>query len=82
MRYIEPAEFLLCVRNRENPVSLERGKVYRVVEPESNDPSEYVRIVDESGDDYLFPREWFAPVELTRETVEALALEDNALPSD
>jgi len=72
MRYTEPPQFVICIFNDQNPVSLEQRKLYRVVEPEANDPSTYVRIVDESGDDYLFPRDWFVPVDLPKETVDAV----------
>jgi hypothetical protein len=72
MRYLEPPQYVLCVDNRENPVSLERQKLYRVVEPEANDPESYVRIVDESGEDYIFPRDWFVAIDLPQAAIDAL----------
>jgi hypothetical protein len=56
--------FVICLDNRGNPASLDVGKVYRVVRPEPNDGPNWVRIIDESGEDYLYPRRNFAPVEL------------------
>ena len=72
MRYIDPPQFVICIFNDQNPVSLEQRKLYRVVEPEPNDPSTYVRIVDESGEDYLFPRDWFVAAELPQTAIDAL----------
>lgn len=79
MKYIEPPQFVVCVNNRQNPVSLEARRVYRVVEPEANDPEDYVRIVDESGEDYIFSRQWFFPIELPQEVVDALTEQEQAV---
>ncbi len=78
MKYIEPPQFVLCVDNRQNPASLETRRVYRVVQPDANDPPDYVRIVDESGEDYLFPKQWFVLVELPQEAVDALNAQGQA----
>jgi primosomal protein N' len=56
--------FVICLSNDGNPASLEVGKVYRVVKPEPTDGRTWIRIIDESGEDYLYPRRHFAPVEL------------------
>jgi len=72
MRYLEPPQYFACVDNTQNPASLERRKLYRVVEPDVNDPDSYVRIVDESGEDYIFPRDWFMAVDLPQATIDAL----------
>lgn len=52
---------MVCVNNSEYPASLELGKVYRVLPDESAEPYE-IRIVDESGEDYLYPAEYFSPM--------------------
>jgi len=52
----------LC--NDGNPASLEVFKVYRIVAPHAKDDPEDIRVIDESGEDYLYPVEWFVPVEL------------------
>ena len=72
MEYLEPPRYVVCLDNRQNPVSLERGKLYRVVKPHANDPEGYVRIVDESDEDYLFPADWFGAVELPQPIIDAL----------
>lgn len=50
-----------------NKLSLEIGKRYEVVEPEHQDPRGMIRIIDESGEDYLYPAWWF---EQEREAME------------
>jgi hypothetical protein len=57
-------KFALCLRNDGNPASLEVFKVYRVVSPRTKDDPQDIRIVDESGEDYLYPRENFLPIKL------------------
>ena len=65
-------EFAVCIRNGEYDVDLIVGKIYRVVKPKRNDRSSDVRILDESGEDYLYPRDWFVPVELPLKVKKAL----------
>jgi hypothetical protein len=47
--------YALCVGNEGNEVSLELLKLYQIVEPESNDPADWIRVIDESGEDYIYP---------------------------
>ena len=47
--------YALCVGNEGNEVSLEPLKLYQIVEPEPNDPPDWLRVVDESGEDYVYP---------------------------
>jgi len=53
---------VLCVRNEGYPAALELRKVYRVLMDEQAARRRQVRVVDESGEDYLYPREWFVAV--------------------
>lgn len=69
----EPPRFVVCLRNTGYQASLERRKLYRVLRPKRHDPEESLRVVDESGEDYLYPREWFAPVELDERLRRAIA---------
>jgi len=56
--------FAVCIDNADYPASLELYKIYCVV-PDTNAAREgLLRIIDESGEDYLYPAEWFVPVEL------------------
>ena len=65
--------FLLCVRNDGYPASLEVRKVYQVVADTSAAERHYVRVIDESGEDYLYPAELFVPIDLPRAVVKAFA---------
>lgn len=59
----QPAkQFALCIENTGNEVSLILGKVYRAVPDARAAKDGLVRIVDESGEDYLFDRDQFALV--------------------
>src|SRR5712692_2599802 len=58
--------FAVCIQNTGYPASLELHKIYRVL-PDQNAAAEGdLRVIDESGEDYLYPAEWFAAVELPR----------------
>ena len=54
--------------------SLEVRKVYRLLVPLSNDPKSWVRVVDESGEDYLYPKYYFRPLALPKPVQRALAV--------
>src|SRR5205814_1227547 len=56
--------FVMCLDNRGYPASLEVGKVYRQVRPKANDMKNWIRVIDESGEDYLFPSDRFEPLKL------------------
>jgi len=56
--------FAVCVNNSEYPASLELHKIYRVIPDEEAASEGDIRVVDESGEDYLYPTEWFVLVEL------------------
>lgn len=65
-------KFILCIRN-DGCDDLEPRKVYQVLEDASAMKDGYVRVVDESGEDYLYPAEYFIPIELPSATAKALA---------
>ncbi len=56
--------FAVCINNDSYTVSLERHKIYRVLPDSEAIEDRELRIIDESGEDYLFPRDWFMLVEL------------------
>jgi hypothetical protein len=57
-------KFAICVKNSDYLASLELRKIYRVLR--DSDAAEYglLRIVDESGEDYLYPADRFVPIDL------------------
>ena len=70
---MEEGSFVLCIENRDCE-DLERCKVYRVLKDEDAESEGYLRVVDESGEDYLYPRSYFVPVQIPRQALEALEL--------
>jgi hypothetical protein len=68
----EKRNYVVCIRADESS-DLEIRKIYRVLSDESAAKRGHVRVVDESGEDYLYPEEYFAPVRLPAEAARALA---------
>ena len=66
-------KFVICVVNEGFEVSLEIGKVYRHLPEEKGCPRSMVRVIDESGEDYLFPRRFFKAVALSPSVQRALS---------
>lgn len=60
------ARFVLCVNNRNHPASLELRKIYRAVTDPEASRHGYVRVVDESGEDYLYPGRYFVAIEVPK----------------
>ena len=58
------AQFVLCVRDGGYPASLEIRKVYQVLPDLDAVDHGLIRVVDESGEDYLYPEDLFVPIEL------------------
>ncbi|MBI3696280.1 MAG: hypothetical protein HY238_15765 [Acidobacteria bacterium] len=57
------SKFVLCIRN-DGSDDLEPRKVYQVLPDRAAVREGYIRVIDESGEDYLYPAEYFAPVRL------------------
>ena len=60
----EPGTFLLCVSNENNPASLELWKLYRCIPDDTAARLGCVRVFDESGEDYLYPKDYFVSIRL------------------
>jgi len=58
--------FALCIRN-DDCEDLELRKVYRILPDDSAAEEGYVRVVDESGEDYLYPASYFVGVTVPQE---------------
>lgn len=57
-------QFVLCVDNRGYAASLELRKVYRCKPDARAHGDGFVRVIDESGEDYLYPQTMFEPVDV------------------
>ncbi|MBM4146428.1 MAG: hypothetical protein FJ240_09190 [Nitrospira sp.] len=66
--------FMICVNNRGYEASLEIRKIYEVLSDKTAEKHHQLRVVDESGEDYLFPEDYFASVRLPSATKEKLEL--------
>lgn len=71
MKTVTP-RYVVCLRN-EGADDLEVRKLYRVVEDEVASERGYLRVVDESGEDYVYPTAFFAPVEVPEDVARDLA---------
>ena len=65
-------EFAVCVENSEYPSSLELHKIYRVLPDLEAQEDGDLRVVDESGEDYLFPGKMFVLLSLPQEVTTSL----------
>jgi len=70
--------FVLCVRNGTYKASLEPRKIYRVVDDPQAEARSLVRVIDESGEDYLFPARLFVPIELPARAMPAFSASSGA----
>ncbi len=61
----------LCIENKDCE-DLEKRKIYQVLPDDKAEKEGYLRIIDESGEDYLYPRSYFIFVQLSREAQAAL----------
>ena len=59
-------EFAVCVRNTDYPASLELRKIYEIVPDPEAAAHGLIRVIDESGEDYLFPKNFFVRLDLSQ----------------
>jgi len=64
--------FALCVSNEGYPASLEAGKLYQVLPDSEVEELGHVRVIDESGEDYLYPRNLLRELEIPAAVEEEL----------
>ena len=64
--------FAICVRNDDYPASLERRKLYEILPDPDAEKRNQVRVIDESGEDYLYPADYFMPINLPKTTEDAI----------
>jgi hypothetical protein len=69
----ENKHFAVCVNNSGYEGALELRKLYEIIDDSSAEKHNQVRVIDESGEDYLYPKSWFLPIELSEAIEEQLA---------
>ena len=64
--------YVVCIGNKGNEASLERNKLYVVLPDRQADADGLLRVIDEDGEDYLYPAEWFVAVEVPKAVLASL----------
>lgn len=64
--------FVICINNQGYEASLERWKVYRSMQDRQAVALDHIRVIDESGDDYLYPSDFFMAIDLPKPLAEAM----------
>ena len=64
-------QFALCIKNSDCE-DLEKRKLYQILPDEAATQEGYMRVIDESGEDYLYPESYFILVKLPRQAEEVL----------
>ena len=67
----ENKKIVLCIENKDCE-DLEIRKVYAVVSDLKSEEEGYLRIIDESGEDYLYPKSYFIPIQLSQDIQDSL----------
>jgi len=57
-------KFVICLKNKGYEVSLETRKIYQVLADREAEAHRQLRVIDESGEDYLHPADFFTAIEL------------------
>lgn len=73
-RKLTGTQYVVCVKNKDYPASLELRKLYQVIHDKDAAKSDLVRIIDESGEDYLYPADYFVSMKLPRTVAKAVQL--------
>jgi len=69
---MQQIKYVICIENSDYPVSLERRKIYEVLPDSDVAKTDQVRVIDESGEDYLYPTKCFVDAKLSKETQAAI----------
>lgn len=65
-------QFVVCVRNEGYSASLEKRKIYLALRDPAAEKHGQLRIIDESGDDYLYPKAFFRSIALPQSVKKAV----------
>jgi len=57
----------VCIQNKDYEASLQLRRIYRTVRDERASSAQFLRVIDESGEDYLYPRDFFWPIAIPKE---------------
>jgi hypothetical protein len=68
----QPRQLVVCISNDGYSASLEKRKIYVALRDTGAETQGLVRIIDESGDDYLYPAAYFRPIDLPQSLAKAI----------
>ncbi len=71
---MEKSTYVVCVKNEGYEASIETRKIYRVLPDSQADALKMIRVIDESGEDYLYPADFFIEIKLPKPVIERLSL--------
>jgi hypothetical protein len=71
-------QLVVCINNQDYQASLEVRKIYQIIPDNRAAEHQFIRVIDESGEDYLYPVAYFVPIELP-EAVEAVFAQTKVL---
>lgn len=66
------SSYVLCINDGGYPESLEVRKVYAVLPDDRAAADSYIRVIDETGEDYLYPAKYFVPIQVPSEAAKIL----------
>jgi hypothetical protein len=64
--------YAVCIANQGNEASLERNKLYAILPDQRAEADGLLRVIDEDGEDYLYPASWFVAVEVPKAVQESV----------
>ena len=70
-QHLRPQKFAICLKNRGCEDLMVR-KIYQVLPDEKAAQENYLRVIDESGEDYLYPADYFFVIELPQQVERAI----------
>lgn len=65
-------KYVVCISNTEYPIDLVKNKIYEIIPDEDAETESMIRIVDESGEDYLYDQSLFMALVLPDNVERAL----------
>jgi len=74
--HIEGKRLVVCIDNQGNEASLEQWKIYQALPDERAEKHGEIRIIDEEGEDYLYPSSCFSPVFLESSVARAFIMQN------
>jgi len=72
MAKLQSKQLVVCIDNKGYPASLEKRKLYQVVRDPAAEKHNLLRVIDESGDGYLYPKTFFRSVALPQAVKKAV----------